>query len=95
LLSPDPAHYAAPKSRSEFPKAFFKCDVLRHELGQDVGLGLHLLLQELNPLLFLLRLAVRRSVDWKAAAPFSRTLLASDRIPSSQFFARIGNRTLV
>jgi len=31
--------------------------MLRHQLGQDLVLGLHLLLQELNPFLFLLRLA--------------------------------------
>ena len=33
--------------------------MLRHQLGQDLVLGLHLLLQELNPFLLLLRLAAR------------------------------------
>src|SRR2546425_8471029 len=33
--------------------------MLRHQLGQDLVLGLHLLLQELNPFLFLLRLTAR------------------------------------
>ena len=33
--------------------------MLRHQLGQDLVLGLHLLLQELDPLLFLLRLPAR------------------------------------
>jgi hypothetical protein len=33
--------------------------VLGHQLSQNLVLGLHLLLQELNPFLFLLRLAAR------------------------------------
>jgi hypothetical protein len=33
--------------------------VLRHQLGQDLVLDLHLLLQKLNPFLLLLRLAAR------------------------------------
>jgi hypothetical protein len=72
--------------------------VFRHQLGQDLVLGLHFLLQELNPLLFLLRLA---------AGPFrrlegGRSVLEELFLPpierrrlQSQFFAQVRNRNLV
>src|SRR4029077_8209816 len=42
----------------EFPKTFSWRDVLSHQLSQDLVLGLHLLLQELDPFLLLLHLAM-------------------------------------
>jgi hypothetical protein len=46
--------------------------VLGHQFSQDLILGLHLLLQELDPFLLLLDLTGGRSFDWKAEAPFSK-----------------------
>ena len=54
------------------PRVFFKRDVLRHQLGQDLVLGLNLLLQELYPFLLLLHLAVGTLLSLKGSAPFSK-----------------------
>src|SRR5437660_4103355 len=72
--------------------------MLRHQLGQDLVLGLHLLLQELNPFLFLLRLAARTFRGLEG----SRSVLEELFLPTvkyrrlqAQFFTQIRNWHLV
>src|SRR5208337_3510661 len=65
---------------------------------QDLVLGLHLLLQELNPFLFLLRLAARtfRRVEGGRSVLEELFLPAVEhRRLQAQLFTQIGNRNLV
>jgi len=71
---------------------------LRHQLGQDFVLGLYLLLQELNPFLFLLRLAARTFRRLEGG----RSVLEELFLPAvehgglqPQFLTQIGNRDVL
>jgi hypothetical protein len=72
--------------------------VLRYQLGQDLVLGLHLLLQELNPFLFLLHLAGRTFCCLEGDRSVLEELLllaVEHRRLQSQLFTKIGNRGFV
>jgi hypothetical protein len=66
--------------------------VLRHQLGHDLVLGLHLLLQKLNPFLFLFRLTARtfRRLEGGRSVLEELFLLAVEhRRLQAQFFTQI------
>jgi hypothetical protein len=68
-----------------------------HQLGQDLVFGLHLLLQELNPFLLLLHLAVEALLGLKGAAPFSKTSFCQGQSivgPQAQFLTQSETGTL-
>jgi transposase len=78
--------------------SIFEIVYRRHQLGQDLVLGLHLLLQELNPFLFLLRLAARTFRRLEGGRSILEELFlpaVEHRRLQSQFFTQIGNRDLV
>src|SRR5229473_5333658 len=80
------------------PQVFFLRDVLRHQLGQDFVLGLHLLFQELNPFLLLLHLAAGTLLSLKGCRSVLEELLlpaVEHRRLQAQFFTQIRNWHLV
>src|SRR5215469_10626431 len=80
------------------PQDFFWRDVLSHQLSQNLVLGLHLLLQELNPFLLLLHLAVGTLLRLKGSRPVLEELLlpaVKHRRPQAQFFTQVRDRHLV
>jgi hypothetical protein len=72
--------------------------VLGHQLGQDLVLGLHLLLQVLNPFLLLLDLTGGTFLCLEGRSTVLKTLLLptiEDGRLQSIFLTQIGNRDLV
>lgn len=70
--------------------------MLRYQLGRDLVLGLHLLLQELNPFLFLLRLAAGKLRGLEGSGSVLEELFlpaVEHRGSQPQLFAQIGNRS--
>jgi hypothetical protein len=60
--------------------------MLRHQLGQDLVLGLYLLLQELNLFLFLLRLAARTFRRLEGGRPILEELFLPSFILATSFW---------
>ncbi len=72
--------------------------MLGHQFGQDFILGLDLLLQELDPLLFLLDLSGGAFLRLEGRCSVFKELLLpaiEDGGFQPQFFTQIGNRDLV
>src|SRR5215469_4158610 len=72
--------------------------MLGHQLGQDLILGLYLLLQELDPLLLLICLTGRACMGFERGAPVLEKFLLptiENRRPYPFFFTKLGNRHLV
>src|SRR5215472_18782965 len=72
--------------------------MLRHQLRQNLVLGLHLLLQELNPLLLVRNLPSRTLFRFKCRRAILEELLlptVENRGLQPLFFAELGNRHLV
>src|SRR5215467_9554377 len=74
------------------PQDFFWRDVLSHQLSQDLVLGLHLLLQELDPFLLLLHLAVGTLLGLKSGSSVLEQFLLPAieyRRPQAQFVTQL------
>jgi hypothetical protein len=68
--------------------------VLRHQLSQDLVLGLHLLLQELDPFLLLLHLALGTLLRLESSGSVLEQFLlpaVEHRWPQAQFFTELRN----
>src|SRR5215467_16049295 len=80
------------------PQDFFWRDVLSHQLSQDLVLGLHLLLQELDPFLLLLHLSVGTPLRLKSGGSVLEQFFlpaVEHRRPQAQFFTQVRDGHLI